>query len=253
MWNLTIVGPYIGPQHKQNEVQPPKSHPPEMIENLKKTYKYQNLKAMAWYWSVVRETGGMKAVELERKYSSPTRTNPSCIWFKYRNGLSAPRDGIRKNGKQHLVHQVANDYPKTLVCWSSPLWKLLDLNPVEMAFIRQAYEWLPDDLKREVLFDTDKKSRARNFWRKHQAATDLDREFLQRAANRKDIYGITAIVTLLREAETLQMKDSFVQYLDEAKKQITLQFEEVFIGVQKPKGHEKLLMEMLMSLERLTQ
>ena len=206
---------------------------------------------MAWYWAVVRESGGKKAVELERMFSPTQRMNPSCIWFKYKNGLSAPRDGTRKDGKPHLVGLVAQTYPNTKIWWSCPLWRLLDTRPLEMKEIRQAYEWLPYELKRSILSNPDTQIATSKFWRKHEIG-DLDDVLLQEAARRNDISGITAVVALLREAETSQQKAIFRRRSSQTKQIITEQFEMVFIGIPKPKGHLKLLAEILHSLDHIS-
>ncbi len=166
---------------------------------------------MAWYWAVVDTSGGKSALELEKEFS-PSRKHPSCIWFKYRNGLSAPRDGSWGEKSLHLVDQVAHVYPQTLFWWTCPLWRLLNPKPMDMNDIKTAFEWLPDDLKMDIFREPVAEGQRQVFWRKRETPIGIEQRLLKKCFKRHDIYGLTAIAVLMREADVIQAEELFKSY-----------------------------------------
>lgn len=101
-----------------------------------------------------------------------------------------------------------------------------------MGDIKQAYEWLPEELKVEIFYEAGDSRQDSIFWRKRSNPIGTEERLLQLCLSRKDIYGLTAIVALMREAEVIQAREMFSSYIKQAQKLISDNLEDIFHTIQ---------------------
>lgn len=161
------------------------------------------IKGIAWF-AAVSQASGMNAAELEvffgkskrnLKYSAGCRPG---LWDKYRDGLACPKSKPDKNGNPSIVERVEKQFPGTAKWISMPFWDVMSSAPMEMTDIRNIYQSLPPQLK--VLLVMEPANSQKIFWRR-----PIDeKKLFQHLLKIQDLDAGTAILTIIKEAETTQ-------------------------------------------------
>lgn len=160
----------------------------------------RSLRVQAWFRAVT-VASGLTAGELERLFvrNNNTQSARSCIWNKYRRGEVVPRSGTLNNSQSNLVERVEATFPGTAKWLTLPLWRLADRAPMEMSEIRRCYESLPAPIRAMFI---DRTATSTNiFWRRPSSDCKRDCDTLLRFS---DPDGLTAVLTMYREAESIQ-------------------------------------------------
>lgn len=173
----------------------------------------RSMRIRAWYRAVVAASQ-LTPSELEQAFSLGTGDRPrSCIWDKYRRGEVEPRRGT---GRQPgLIERVETSYPGTAVWLSSPLWRLADRAPMEMSEIRRIYEAMPKLIR--SIFVATKEEATGLFWRR-PVEVDHACEILRRF---RDVDAFITLLTIMREAETIQDQDQYFVVSHAVKEHLT--------------------------------
>ncbi|UCV21486.1 hypothetical protein [Ferribacterium limneticum] len=176
---------------------------PIAIYPYKEDPEIRKMRVQAWFRAVSLESG-LTPRELERKFSeseTEKKVKRSCVWNKYRRGEVVPRSGLRPDGGVNLVDRVEAVYPGTAKWLTLPLWRLLDKAPMEMSEIRRCYESLPRPMR--AMFILPNVTESSVFWRPRELNCKKDGELLLRF---EDLDGFTALIAVLRETESAQLK-----------------------------------------------
>lgn len=162
----------------------------------------RSMRVRAWFQAVTK-TSGLTTHELEREFCAGEGNPRSCIWNKYRRGEVVPRSAENGDGGPKLVERVEGRYPGTAIWLLSPLWRLVDNEPMEMSEIRRIYDEMPSSIRSIFVLPDDKF--AKIFWRK-LTEPEYVCEILLRF---RDVNALVALLTMLREAEITQNREQY--------------------------------------------
>lgn len=161
------------------------------------------IRAMAWFNAVALKSG-MGASELEMYFCKLRGNNKYCpgkrpgLWGKYREGLVSPKFKPDKNGNPSIVELAEKEFPGTAEWMTMPFWDVLSSAPMEMSDIRKVYLSLPQHIRYLIIAEpTDKR---KTFWRRPVEPKSL----FDHLSKFNDLDSATAILALIKEAETIQ-------------------------------------------------
>lgn len=197
--------------------------------------KIRSMRVRVWV-RAVRLASGLSLAELEEEFSQPwSGPKPSvrsCIWDKYYRGEVVPRTKLRSKEGPSLVERVEKEYPGTAKWLSSPLWRALDIAPIDMGEIRDLYEELPDLFR--SIFIAPPHEESEIFWRRPVDLIDTYR-ILALLSEQDALHAFMTILIMIKEAETTQNQDQHalgVNRLQECKDKLRKEpvLQEGFLG-----------------------
>ncbi len=159
---------------------------------------------MAWFNAVSLAGGGLTAGQLEVLFGSSntgktyTLSDRSGLWGKYRTGYICPKTKPDLNGRISIVERVEKKFPGTAKWLTLPFWDVLSYTPMTIWDLKKIYCSFPPALREMFVMEIPGANMM--FWRKRQDPLELCRKLIELGG----IDALTAILALIKEAETIQ-------------------------------------------------